>query len=70
MFLEWWMIGMLLAWWLMSVYAISVKEREKFFNIGLSAGIAATIDYINPKSVPTHDEIKEYIIDAIKEGDI
>ena len=70
MFLDWWMIGMFFVWWLMSVYAISLKEREKFFNIGLSAGIAATIDYINPKKVPTHEEIKNYMIKIIREEDV
>lgn len=70
MFLDWWMIGMFFAWWLMSVYGISLKEREKFFNIGLSAGIAVTINYINPKKVPTHEEIKNYMIKIIKEEDV
>jgi hypothetical protein len=48
MYLSWWMMFALYVWWVISVYAISTREKRKFFALGISLGIEQTLSRIYP----------------------
>jgi hypothetical protein len=70
MYLDPWMIGMMFIWWLLSVYGIAKREQRTSFDIGLALGITATIDYIKPSRVPSHDQIREHLIEILENQEV
>jgi hypothetical protein len=48
MYLSWWMMGLLYVWWVISVYAISTREKRKSFALGISLGVEQTLLRLHP----------------------
>jgi|GEM_PF-2356638 TolB-like protein len=68
MYLEPWMLGGLFVWWLASVYAISKKEREKSFAVGLSLGVKYTITgYVKDRTI-SYKRVCASLIDDLNSG--
>lgn len=51
MYLNWWMIFVLYVWWVLSVYAISTREKRRAFALGISFGVEHTLLRLHPDNI-------------------
>ncbi len=50
MFLEWWQIGCVFVWWMLSVFGIARMERQKSFATGLGIGVKYTLQWVRDRN--------------------
>jgi|TARA_B110000503_G_scaffold47345_1_gene77139 hypothetical protein len=53
MFLEYWQLGMILAWWLVSIHYITRNDRKKHYGDGMSFGVETTIKVLEMNNIIT-----------------
>lgn len=69
MFLEWWQIGCVFVWWMLSVFGIARMERQKSFSIGLGMGVKYTLQWVRDEKI-TYTGICENLINDLNSGKV
>lgn len=69
MFLEWWQIGCVFVWWMLSVFGIARMERQKSFATGLGMGVKYTLQWVRDESI-TYKAICENLINDLNSGKV
>ena len=56
MFLEWWMLGILGVWWLISVISVSNKVKLEAYSEGINQGAEMSLKVLEMKKIIAIDE--------------
>ena len=51
MFLEWWMIGVFLLWWILSVRSIAKSAAKAAYSEGTDTGISSALTVLEQKGI-------------------
>jgi hypothetical protein len=68
MFLEWWMIGVFLIWWILSVRSISNAAAKAAYNEGTDTGISSALSVLEQKGIIRVDDITGEIVPLAKKS--
>ena len=68
MFLEWWMIGVFLLWWILSVRSIANSAAKAAYNEGTDTGISSALSVLEQKGIIRVDETTGEIVPLPKKS--